>query len=261
MAVVTNLMAEENRSKIIISGEKQIKLKKDGTPKMTRSNKKDGVKSEVYAIKRKEDIAAMLDIYDLHIAEATTECSRYKAMRDRLLFKIGTNVGLRIGDLLKTKFSFYMGVDRFGEFYFKDDDYLKPEKTRATGKYVDITFNDSVRRALLEFMEQYPLRSPEDLDKYLFGNNVNAQKPISSTWAWESLKKAAEEAGITYNVGTHSMRKTFGYHLWKDSEDKTYTLVLLQGIFRHTSPAITMAYIGLSKEETAKAFKSLNLGF
>ena len=68
------------------------------------------------------------------------------------------------------------------------------------------------------------------------------------------MKKAAKAVGVPYNVGTHSLRKTFGYRYYKTTGD----LDTLQRIFNHSSSLITMRYIGLDAEILKAAYERVN---
>lgn len=46
------------------------------------------------------------------------------------------------------------------------------------------------------------------------------------------------------------MRKTFGYHHYKQFRD----VALLQTIFNHSAPSITLRYIGITQEEINKSY-------
>ena len=52
-------------------------------------------------------------------------------------------------------------------------------------------------------------------DYYIFKSREGSNKPISRQQALNILKDAAAAVGITENVGTHTLRKTWGYHAWK----------------------------------------------
>lgn len=56
-------------------------------------------------------------------------------------------------------------------------------------------------------------------------------------------------------IGTHTMRKTFGYHHYKKFND----IALLQRILNHSSPAITLRYIGISQEEIDMSYSNFEL--
>lgn len=59
------------------------------------------------------------------------------------------------------------------------------------------------------------------------------------------LRDACKAVGLEEKIGTHSMRKTFGYHHYK----KYKNIALLQKIFNHSSPQITLRYIGVEQDE------------
>ena len=61
--------------------------------------------------------------------------------------------------------------------------------------------------------------------------------------------------GIDYKIGTHTLRKTFGYHHYKKFKD----VALLQKIFNHSSPAITLRYIGIDQEEIDESYNNFIL--
>lgn len=75
------------------------------------------------------------------------------------------------------------------------------------------------------------------------------------------INKAAKECGITYNVSNHGLRKTYGYlryqKLFKDKEDAMYALLTVQEDFGHSTPEVTMRYIGLYDEERDASTKYL----
>ena len=70
----------------------------------------------------------------------------------------------------------------------------------------------------------------------------------------KEFKKAADTVGIQYNVSCHSLRKTMGYWSKMIHPDDPNALQILQSIFNHTDPSITLKYIGLSEERKKKYF-------
>ena len=64
-----------------------------------------------------------------------------------------------------------------------------------------------------------------------------------------------KEAKIKEKIGTHTMRKTFGYHHYKKFKD----IVLLQKMFNHSNSSITLRYIGIDEEEILKGYKNFVL--
>lgn len=229
-----------------------IKYNKDGSVDKRHSNKVAGVSSEVYPFTSVEEIKAMIDVFNARIENAPDENKKQIACRNKMLFLIGINIGVRASDLCGLQYSFFINNDGS----FKDGYSLKPKKTRKTGKFVKLYFNQTVKKAIADYLELYPI---EDLNDYLFKSR-KGDGAISERGLWKIVVDAAAEAGIEKNVGSHTLRKTFGYHVWHNAEDKEKALVMLMAIFNHSSVATTKKYIGIMDEEIEEVFNNLNLG-
>ena len=150
--------------------------------------------------------------------------------RDYILFELGINSGLRISDLLQLKVKDVKTTNTIE---------LKEKKTNKSKQF---GINDKVRQKLNDY-----ITGMED-NEYLFQSRKGDNKPISRTQAYRILRKAADKIGLD-KVGTHTLRKTFGYHHYKQNKD----VAILQKIFNHSSPSITKDYIGLTQEEINKS--------
>jgi site-specific recombinase XerD len=73
--------------------------------------------------------------------------------------------------------------------------------------------------------------------------------------AWQLLRDAAQAVGVTDPIGTHTLRKTFGYHAYQSGVD----LAVIQQILNHSSPGTTLAYIGIRREDRGAVYLGLNL--
>ncbi len=249
-----NVIGVDFHKRIIRGGlfQKEVRLNKDGSVDKRHSNKVAGVSSEVYPFTSETEIKAMIDVFNNRIEEAPDEDKKWIAARNKMLFLIGINLGIRASDLCGLKYSFFMNNDGT----FKDFYSLQPKKTKKTGKYVKLYFNKTVKKAITEYIDKYPI---EDMDSYLFKSR-EGEGCIEAKSLWKIIVNAAKDAGIDKNIGTHSLRKTFGYHIWHNAEDKEKALVMLMAIFNHASVATTKKYIGIMDEEIEDVFNSLNLG-
>lgn len=232
--------------------EKKPRLNKDGSVNKVCSHKVAGISSEVYAFQNEEEIKAMIDVFDEKINNAPDEDKQWIAARNKMMFLVGINLGIRASDLCGLKYSFFMNDNgSFKEFYS-----LQPKKTKKTGKFVKLYFNQTVQKAITEYMENY---SVEDMNEYLFKSR-EGDSHITEKSLGRIIKDAAKEAGIERNICSHSLRKTFGYHVWHSAADKEKALVMLMSIFNHSSIAVTKKYIGIMDEEIEDVFNNLNLG-
>jgi len=149
-----------------------------------------------------------------------------------LLFKFGLNTGLRISDILPVKLKDIHNEN--GEF--RDYFILKENKT---GKWREIKINNSLREDIEAYVKDKKLIP----DSYLFSSKKGNY--LGRIQAYRVLKEAAEIMGIE-NFGTHSMRKTWGYWTYKISK---YNIGLIMDTFNHSSPNITLRYIGVNQDQ------------
>ena len=235
-----------------LSKKEDVRYNKDGSIDKRHPNKVAGTSSEVYPFTSEAEIKAMIDVFDKRIEEASDDNKRMIASRNKMLFLIGINLGIRASDLCGLKWNFF--YDNDGKF--KEHYSLKPKKTRKTGKFVKLYFNQVVKKAIIDYTEEYPI---EDMNEYLFKSR-KGDGCITEISLGRIIKDAADEAGIDKNICSHSLRKTFGRFIWHNAEDKNKALIILQTIFNHSSPAITSKYIGLTDDEVGAVFMDLNLG-
>ena len=57
------------------------------------------------------------------------------------------------------------------------------------------------------------------------------------------------------SIGTHTLRKTFGYHFYQKYKD----LALLQELFNHSAPSVTLRYIGINQDMIDDAMREFKL--
>lgn len=156
--------------------------------------------------------------------------------RDRLLFIIGINSGLRISDILRLT---------VGEVRNQSAVTVRESKT---GKTRTFALNQSIRTAVEEYV------SPDAKDsEYLFPSRKGT-KPITRVTAYRILNDAADRIGLE-KIGCHSLRKTMGYHAYQNGVD----LTLIQAILNHASQRETLRYIGIVQDDIDNVFNAINL--
>ncbi|HNW16740.1 MAG TPA: tyrosine-type recombinase/integrase, partial [bacterium] len=93
-----------------------------------------------------------------------------------------------------------------------------------------------------------------DDDEFLFLSRQGGKRPLTRVSAWRILNSAAREVGLE-GIGTHTMRKTFGFHYYRMSKD----IAMLQKIFNHSSPAVTLRYIGITQDAIDESLEKFSL--
>jgi integrase len=155
--------------------------------------------------------------------------------RDRLMFVMGVSLGLRISDLLALK---------IGDLRNKTHVTVKESKTK---KNRPITLSKTV-------MAEVAKLTGSD-DEYVFQSRKGDNKPISRVQAYRILNDAAERAGVNVTIGTHSLRKSFGWQLYKQGLDITRIMAILG----HSTPEMSLKYIGITSEEIDQAYEAIEI--
>lgn len=155
--------------------------------------------------------------------------------RDYILFLMGIYTGLRIADILSL---------RVRDLKDKTHVYIKEKKT---GKSQTIKITKLLRRELKVYLAN------KDMDEHVFKSREGKNKSITRERAYSILQDVAKAFNLS-SIGCHSMRKTFGYHMYHQTKD----VVLLQEIFNHSDPAITLKYIGVKQDTKDYAFDKID---
>lgn len=146
-------------------------------------------------------------------------------MRNYILFLIGIQTGLRISDILSLKVS-----DVTGEHIIIFE--------KKTGKYKEVQMPRELKREIKEFIKG------RNADEYLIKSRKGENNPIHRRQAYTILKTVGDKFNLE-RMGTHSLRKTYGYHHYRTFND----IALLKTALNHTSDKETMIYIGVVQEE------------
>lgn len=160
-------------------------------------------------------------------------CAYLKETNERnlVMFELGIYGGLRISDILQLRVKDVRNKKRI------------KVKEKKTGKEKKIPINPELKRTLNEYTE-----GMKEHD-YLIKSRKGINKPLGRTQAYRIIRELGDLFGVD-DLGTHSMRKTFGYHYYKRTKD----IALLQKIFNHSSPEVTLRYIGIDYESIEKVY-------
>lgn len=175
-------------------------------------------------------------IRDPKLIEAMKEKLKARNEKYYIMFICGINIGLRVSDVLKLKVSDIMGRSHI---------LINEQKTGKTKRFL-------INEKLLCVLERYIKDNGFILDDYLVQSRKGENRPITRVQAYRIINEIGKDLGIQ-EIGTHTMRKTFGYWHYKQYKD----IAILQDIFNHSAPSITLRYIGINddmKDETLKNF-------
>lgn len=190
-------------------------------------------------IRKQKDIENAKKFLELKVNQQNNK-RRWKTWRrNQFLFTFGINMALRVSDLLLIK--------------VKDVKSGRYNKTaKKTGKSDKFTLN----KDLINLLNEYILDMNLTDEDYLFQSDDNLNYPICSNSVTYLFKMLQKELKWSFNVNTHTMRKTYGYHYYKQTHD----IFMLQKIMNHTSAKETQIYIGIIDDDRDKARSGFSIG-
>lgn len=181
------------------------------------------------SIKTVEEVSLILDYF----------LSR-KQYRNYALFVTGICSAYRISDLLSLKYSDFYNMD--GSFKYELD---LSEKKTGNRRKMEIT--KPMQQAISLYIEQSGIDF--EYDSPIFRSSKYKNEAIKKEAVHKIFKDAGRELKLPYNIGSHTMRKTYGYWYLQIHKNDMTALSTLQNIFGHSSEEITLKYCEIKKEE------------
>lgn len=167
-------------------------------------------------------------------------------LRNYVIIVTGLNTALRISDILHLTCDDVFQNNRVKEYI--------TIREHKTGKENRILLNKEVRCVLAKYREElvksemYQAGNP-----YLFPSPRKPSAPLSRSQAYRMITSAAQSVGIEGHISCHSLRKTFGYHAWKQGSDPIVIMV----IFNHSSLSITKRYLCIEQDDKDDVYRSI----
>ncbi len=164
--------------------------------------------------------------------------------RNEALITVGLYTALRISDILKLR---WKDVFDFERNCFRSHLDVTEQKT---GKRTIVALNRYAESCLCAYRKE---RRPSTED-YIFSKATTPDAPLCRTQAYRIVKKAAEHTLQEEHISCHSLRKTFGYHAWKQGTPPA----LLMDIYNHSSYRVTKRYLGIDQDEKDSVFCAID---
>lgn len=181
-------------------------------------------------------------IRDMETIQAMKEELRKHSVRDLLLFVLGINTGISLFELLNLTVQDVWDGQGAKEFL-----YIKDERTGEEQAYY---LNSKIGEILTEYLSGGDWKAED----YLFRSKKDG-RPITRQQAYRIINHSAREVGIAEKIGTHTLRKTFGYHAYH----KGIAISIVKSILHHQSTAETLKYLGIYKNEKQPIKVDVNL--
>lgn len=164
-------------------------------------------------------------------------------IRNYVLITLGLNTALRISDLLQIQWQ--------DVWNFKLN---KPKKhiiivEQKTGKIANIYVNKECSACLFE-LKSFLNNNIRPTD-YVFRSRNGQNNHIGRNRAYIIIKSACRRLGYEENLSCHSLRKTFGYHAWKQG----ISPAVLMSIYNHSSMEVTKRYLSIEQDDKDEVYR------
>ena len=191
--------------------------------------------SSVNPIRDEDDLKNFINFYKKKRDNETNEQRKKLYDRNYIMILVGVNTALRFSDLRRLT----VGKVKFNYIIQRD------KKTRKENKF---SLHQDIFNEVQAYMKRQGLTDDDD---YLFYSRKGVNKPLSRAQGYNIIQNIKKGIKLHYQVGTHTLRKTFGYWFYKQYGD----VVALQSILNHSTPAMTLIYIGMQKVEVEEKRK------
>ena len=158
--------------------------------------------------------------------------------RNLALFTFGINTALRASDILQIKVDQVEGL-KIGESFV-----IREKKTKKVRR---VFLNKATHQAIKKYLKVRPKTGP---NAPLFLSRIGKEKAITVSYLNNLVKLWGKEVGVRDNLGSHSLRKSFGYH----QRLAGTSLPILLVAFNHSNQQQTLSYLGIEEEELTEAF-------
>ncbi|RRK11009.1 integrase [Lactiplantibacillus garii] len=159
----------------------------------------------------------------------------HHGQRNRMIVLVGINTGLRMSDILKLT---------VGQVRNQDRVMIIEQKT---GKKRWL-FLKNLRAELLRYTRY------RDANEPLFPSG-RGKAAITVNGVYRVFQTAGRFLDRN-DIGTHTLRKTFGYHYYQQTHD----IAGLMMIFNHSSEQVTKRYIGIERDNIERQLNDFVLG-
>lgn len=165
-------------------------------------------------------------------------------LRDYCLFTLGINTAYRACELLS------LSVGQVAHLQIGDLLQIKQSKN---GKYRMTTLNGVAIKAIHEWLGCHPAADDPDASLFL---SQRTNREIGVAAMNRLVKDWCAEAALEGNYGSHTLRKTWGYHQRKSN---SAPIPLLMTAYGHSTQAQTLEYLGIQDTEVSDLYTGMEL--
>lgn len=185
---------------------------------------------------KKASKAETINSYDDYIRIRDFLASdKNNGIRNKTLWTLGVALGIRVSDLVKLKYKYFFNEDGS----FRKRLYVFEQKTLKLNRAL---ITPVIKQALNEYIDS--IFGLYDYNDYIF--RTSKDKHIQTNTVYKIFKPAQEVLDLSFNFGTHTMRKSFA-NIAACCGIKAIdmnTIATIQGLLNHNDQTTTLRYMG-----------------
>jgi len=164
--------------------------------------------------------------------------------RNLCLFTMGINTAYRANELLS------LTVGQVSKLKTGDRLEIKQNKNQ---KYRAITLNNMTVNVIQQWLKSHPFPNTPNAPLFI---SQRANHSLSVVAVNHLVKRWCARIGLTENYGSHTLRKTWGYH---QRISNNASVAILMKAFGHQSEAQTLEYLCIQADEIQELYMGMEL--
>lgn len=225
------------------SSQNKINYTKEGSidkRKNNHKNHKKGKSDFVEPLTSKE-VDLIIDYFIDKINSAKDNNKKQIWFRNLTMFVVGVNLPLKPEEFLSLEYK---------DIFDKKD---QPQKIKIElGRYykddvIYIPLKKVVSEILIIYRKVFNLTFSQNSDEKLFKSREGNKNIESASWI-RILKEATEEVKINKNIAAESIRKTYGFNIYKTTRNKLKALLFLGELWGQIREVQLIKYLNLEKQ-------------
>ncbi len=224
--------------------EQEIKTCKNGQSETRGGNKREGVSSFAEPLSTDEvDKVTKYLVNEIALAENNNQ--RQIRFRNLVMFVLGVNLPIKSKDFLSLKY----------KDLIDNKNKITPYKLVLNRLYKDETIElplpKNAKKILRLYMETYGITYDNNAEDSIFMSRKH-NSTISTQTAWHIISEPCEAVGISKNVATESLRKTYYLHRYNNSENTIEALIFLETLSGSNRYGSVISYMNVFNEEDVR---------
>lgn len=230
-AIISRAVASAVAELNIAPAPTPVKAKRESRPRTQSVYKTNGVKKARAA----EPLYSSDEFQQL--ADYFLNKDKRHGKRNYMMLVLGCTIGDRAGDLLKARICDVVNPDGSIKDYYEAYE-------QKTGKYNRNKITATAKEAIQLYLNSK--NGSYSMNDFLISSQKGGRIDISQMW--RILNDAGKKIGLTQNIGTHTLRKTYGYTARMANEGDS-VMDTLQAKYKHSDQRTTKTYLTITQGE------------